>query len=71
MNIIESYEAEAKDSTREGALRPGDHTKLGHLKFWAEETCMQRLQSVDQVAREDGLKFADLAIKQDQRPVDE
>ena len=72
MYIIASYEMEVEDATREGTLRPGDHTKPCHLMLWAEETYMHNLQSVDKVAREDGLEIAELAIKQaGQKPIDQ
>ena len=72
MYIIASYEVEVKDANREGTLRPGDNEIPSRLRLWAEETYMHKLQSVDKVAREDGLEIADLAIKQaGQKPIDE
>ena len=72
MYIIASYEVEVEDATREGTLRSGDHINPSQLMLWAEETYMHNLQSVDEVAREDGLEIADLAIRQaGQKPIDE
>ena len=72
MYIIASYEIEVEDAIREGTRRPGDHIKPCHLMSWAKETYMHNLQSVNKVAREDGLEIADLVIKQaGQRPIDQ
>ena len=72
MEIIASYEVEVEIATREGTLRRGDHIEPRHLILWAEETYMHNLQSVDKVAREDGLEIADLVIKQaGQKPINQ
>ena len=72
MYVIASYEVEVEDATREGTLRPGERIEPRHLMLWAEETYMHKLQSVDKVAREDGLEIADLAMKQaGQKSIDE
>lgn len=46
--------------------------KLQQVEEWAEKTCVDKMQGVETVGREDGLHLADLAIRQaDRKPLSE